>query len=274
MISIGELAAKGKGLFAAKAAEAKANSALQPGVLPAGTTVAASQISDAGAAGRTLLQKATLAEIQALVSGVGVVVGFDALLSISSPTAGMRFRVVAPVIPGGVPHTQWIHDGSLWRLDGTQDLLVDFTPAVGVTGTAEQFLKSWLLPAGLLASLRYVSIYTVFAKSGTTDAVTLSRLRVGSAGSASDTTVGASAGFTAANRQFPLDFQAEFPAATTWRQIGSGTNGRAVGVATTVPYPSNVTIPSTAGALYASLTMQMAGTTDVPTVARAIISGG
>lgn len=46
-----------------------ADTALQPGVLPVGTTVTAAQISDAGAAGRTLLQKATLPEIQSLVSG-------------------------------------------------------------------------------------------------------------------------------------------------------------------------------------------------------------
>ena len=48
-----------------------ADTALQPGVLPVGTTVTAAQISDAGAAGRTLLQKATLPEIQSLVSGGG-----------------------------------------------------------------------------------------------------------------------------------------------------------------------------------------------------------
>lgn len=46
-----------------------AETALQPGALPIDTTVTAEQISDAGAAGRTLLQKATLPEIQSLVSG-------------------------------------------------------------------------------------------------------------------------------------------------------------------------------------------------------------
>lgn len=49
-----------------------ADTALQPGVLPVGTTVTAAQISDAGAAGRTLLQKATLPEIQSLVSGAAI----------------------------------------------------------------------------------------------------------------------------------------------------------------------------------------------------------
>lgn len=268
----GQRTALGLGTAATTAASDYATAA-QGGKADAALVASADAIADVLEAAATGFPT-DLARIQSSVSGVGIVAGFDALLAISSPTAGMRFRVAAPVIPGGIPYTQWIHDGSLWRLDGMQDLLADFTPAVGVTGTAEQFLKSWLLPAGLLASLRYVSIYAVFIKSGTIDAVTLCRLRVGSTGSASDTVVGASSGFTAANRQFPLDFQAEFPAATTWRQIGSGTNGRAVGVATTSPYPSNVTIPSTAGALYASLTMQMAGTTDVPTVARAIVSGG
>lgn len=46
----------------------KADSALQPGALPLSTTVTAAQVSDAGAAGRELLKKATLPEIQTLVS--------------------------------------------------------------------------------------------------------------------------------------------------------------------------------------------------------------
>ena len=57
-----------------------ADTALQPGALPVGTTVAAAQISDAGAAGRTLLQKATLPEIQSLVSR-DVEVSLAALMS-------------------------------------------------------------------------------------------------------------------------------------------------------------------------------------------------
>lgn len=57
-----------------------ADTALQPGMLPVGTTVTAAQISDSGAAGRTLLQKATLPEIQYLVSGgVKAVPPFDGI---------------------------------------------------------------------------------------------------------------------------------------------------------------------------------------------------
>jgi hypothetical protein len=58
--------------LAGKASSAQgvaAETALQPGALPVGTTVTAAQVSDAGAAGRELMKKATLPEIQALVSG-------------------------------------------------------------------------------------------------------------------------------------------------------------------------------------------------------------
>lgn len=54
---------------ASAAQGAAAATALQPGTLPVGTTLPAAQISDAGAAGRDILRMATLAEIQASVSG-------------------------------------------------------------------------------------------------------------------------------------------------------------------------------------------------------------
>lgn len=54
---------------ASTAQGAKADTALQPGALPLGTTIAAAQISDSGAAGRDLMRKETLSEIQSLVSG-------------------------------------------------------------------------------------------------------------------------------------------------------------------------------------------------------------
>lgn len=53
---------------ATEAQGSKADTALQPGALPAGTTVTANQVSDAGAAGRDLLRMAALPEIKASVS--------------------------------------------------------------------------------------------------------------------------------------------------------------------------------------------------------------
>lgn len=106
-----------------------ADTALQPGMLPVGTTVTAAQISDSGAAGRTLLQKATLPEIQYLVSGAGTrrMLGTDTpsvdslagtntivpfgLLTSSSATTFTKLLVVASKKPFTGLQIGYIHLG-------------------------------------------------------------------------------------------------------------------------------------------------------------------
>ena len=72
VITVAQLGAALANLFASAAQGAKADSALQPGAQPAGVTILAEQVQDSGAAGREILRKGTMPEIQALVSGAPV----------------------------------------------------------------------------------------------------------------------------------------------------------------------------------------------------------
>ena len=255
---------------------AKADTALQPGALPVGTTMPAAQISDSGAAGRNLLRMATLAEIQSSVSGYVAVATFQDLLAArATAVAGRKFVCAAPVIQGGLQFSRWVYDGTEMRLDGPQDFLVDLAPAVGVLGTSEQFLRKYLLPAGLLQVLRYTQVRFIFAKSGVTDAMSAIRMRIGTAGTSADLAVIGDTALTAPNRQRSIESVFSFPDANTLRfqltQVagfgGTAVNGTA--------YPQQSTIAAGYGsALYLSLTAQMAGSTDVPSSPSIIITVG
>lgn len=198
---------------------------------------------------------------------------FAALLATAEPTAGMRARTTGPVLAGGISGVKWVYDGSLWRLDGYQDLVVDFVPSTGTATTSEQTLKQWVLPAGLLASLRYMCIRVIWVKSGTTDAMTNGRYRLGTAGTSADAAIYTLASaFTATGRQYGLDVSGFAASSTQWRSLHI--DGRSGGGIRNVPYPENTTIPSTAADMYLTLAAQMAGTTDTPSIANVIICGG
>ena len=222
--------------------------------------------------GGTAAQRATF---QSSVSAAPVVADFAELLAVASPTAGVQRRVAAPVIPGGVPYTAWVYDGTRWRLDGQQELFVGLTPAIGVAGTSEQILRQWLLPAGLLASLRYMSCWWLSAKSGTTSAVTM-RTRIGVTGSLADTSItGANTAMSAGTRTYAYDLCGFAAAPTTWRIISTvPLVGMISGASGAVAYPFDATIPTVNSELYLSLCMVMSGGTDVPSIPHAVIRGG
>jgi hypothetical protein len=108
VITVAQLGAALAGLFASAAQGGKADTALQPGALPAGTTLPVAQIGNAGAAGRAILQMETLAEIQSSVSGAkpGVIVILG-----SSNAAGWGAGSITGVDPAGPawasPPTSW-----------------------------------------------------------------------------------------------------------------------------------------------------------------------
>lgn len=215
------------------------------------------------------------AAFQSSVSGVPVVADFAALLAVASPTAGVQRRVAAPVIPGGVPYTDWVYDGTRWRLDRPQDIFVGLTPTVGVAGTSEQILRQWRLPAGLLESLRYMSCWWLSAKSGTTDAVTL-RVRLGAAGSSADASIaGGNTGMSAGTRTYASDLCGFADSPTTWRAMSTlPWGGMIPGASGAVAYPFDATIPTVNSGLYLSLCMAMGGGTDVPSIPHVVIRGG
>lgn len=217
------------------------------------------------------------------VSGAGIsedVADWTALQAIASPTSGMRRATTAAITSGGVPGLRWRHDGTLWRLDGSQDILIDLTPSAGALSTSEQVVKQWAaIPANFLRSLRYIRVQVLWSKSGTTDAATNVRLRLGTAGTTADALLGLSSALIASNRSSATEAQLFAASATQMRAIArsslaSGTLAGFTGGGSTDVYPGNITVPDmSSNALTLSATMQMAGTTDTPTVAHLIVTG-
>ena len=216
----------------------------------------------------TAAQKAAF---QASVSGD--VLNFSALASIISPTPGQRARVVAPVMSGGLPYTNWFYDGAVWRLAGVQDLFVDASPSVGIASTAEQILKQVTVDPGVLLALRYFTIRTVVAKSGITDAMSVFRIRCGANGTISDLTLLADTALTAANRQRANELPLFATSPTVVRHYTNGFGGGTAQSLTSQAYPAQATVASMLSAVKISFSAQMAGTTDTPVAASVIISG-
>ena len=231
--------------------------------------------SGAGTAAAPTYFNSTYNGIPLSVSGGGFqpdVADFAALLALSSPAAGDRRRTVAPVTSGGTPYLRWVHDGALWRLDGPQLLIADLVPTTGVAGTSEQNLKQILLPANFWPSVRYFVMWVVSAKTGTTDAWTSIRLRMGSNGGAGDVAVCSSVSGQASGRQYGVQFEGFTPTATTFQPIFGGQGfGLPVGGTVGVAHPAQTTIPGISGAVHLSLSTQMAGATDTPSIVRVIL---
>ena len=230
--------------------------------------------SGAGTAATPTYFNSTYNGIPLSVSGGGFqpdVADFAALLAVASPAAGDRRRTVAPVTAGGAPYARWVYDGTLWRLDAPQVLLVDVTSATGVTGTSEQFLKQILLPANFWPSLRYFVMWVVSAKTGTTDSWSAIRLRMGINGGAGDAAVCTSISGQASGRQYGIQFEGLTPTATTFQPVLSGQGfGMPSGSTSGVAFPASTTIPNTSGAIHLSLSVQMSGSTDTPSITRVI----
>lgn len=216
----------------------------------------------------------TAAQKAAFQSSVsGDVLNFSALASIISPLPGQRARVVAPVMSGGIPYTHWFYDGSAWRLDGAQDLLVDASPSVGIASTAEQILKQVTVDPGVLLALRYFTIRTVVAKSGITDAMSAFRVRFGANGTTSDFALLGDSALTAPNRQRATEMPMFATSPTVVRHYTNGFGGGTAQSLTGQAYPAQTTVASMLSAVKISFSAQMAGTTDTPTMVSVLISG-
>lgn len=203
------------------------------------------------------------------VDGGGITVASWAALP--DPSVLAEITIAAPVIPGGTPNTKWRSDGTAFRPSGAQDLLVDVVPTIGTTGTTEQILKQWLLPQGLLQALRYMRVYCGSAKSGSTDSASI-RARLGILGTVADTQLYSDTGFVAANRQRGQETWLYGTSTTQVRVMFTGSTGLGIGNSTSVAYPLNISVAN--AELYLSLSLQMSGSVDTPSIPHIIITAG
>jgi len=169
---------------------------------------------------------------------------------------------------GPAPGTLMWWDGTYWKILSPVDVVMNTTIAAGSLSTSEQILVQATLPAGLLRAGRTAVFRALYAKDGTTDTAT-ARLRLGSAGTTSDTTLSSSTGFGAANRAFCLEHWVTLTTATNLRTVAlNAINGFTPGGGSSGVVPNNVTIPNAdSTALILSAALTMSGTSNAPAVA-------
>jgi hypothetical protein len=150
------------------------------------------------------------------------------------------------------------------------------TSLATVAGTAtlsEQILKQIVIPAGTLFNCRYFGIRSVWTKSGTTDAATSVRIRLGTAGTTADTVLVSSTGFSAASRAYSMEnFLFAFDA-TTLRVMSLTAINNFGNQTTTQVHPINTTVTNVQTTdLILSASAIMVGTTDTPSLSTLILT--
>lgn len=174
---------------------------------------------------------------------------------------------------GGGTWFQWDGANNRWVLSFTKDIIFDTTAAPGVASISEQFLKQYTIPAGLLMALRSWSIKVVAYKSATTETQTL-RVRLGSAGNATDANLGAAATHT--SRSFALERQFFCPDNTTVRALAGQafTAAQWSNSSLNTAYPQNVTVPDMSTTdLFLTISVTQSAAVEIPGVAHVILTG-
>ncbi len=198
---------------------------------------------------------------------------------------GIAWGGHATAVTAGAGALQWFtigaatfqmrSDGAFWRMLAPTDFFMDTVSAPGATGTSEQTLKASIaIPAGFLQGLRYLSIKALFSKSGVTDSGT-TRFRIGTTGTASDTSVYSGVGLSTSSRSVAIETLLLVASSTQLRLLaGQSASNAWSGAGLANGYPSNITIPdASANGLIVSASVTMSGSTDTPNVPHLIISG-
>lgn len=191
----------------------------------------------------------------------------------SGSSVGDKKRLTNALFPAQGVETVW--DGTYWRVLAPTDVAFDTTVSTaGIASASEQVNKQLTLPAGLLRLGRSFAIRVLWTKSGTTDAATNVRLRIGTAGTTADTQVFNTNGLGAANRSYATSSLFFANSATQLRALGTGTLAADwLGAGQSTTYPQNFTVADLdANALIVSTTYTMAGTTDTPNTAHMILT--
>lgn len=166
--------------------------------------------------------------------------------------------------------------GTAWQLLAPSVLFFDTTAVNATLSASEQILKSYAIPAGLLTTLRWISIQVLASKSGTVDVVT-ARLRLGVAGTTADAAIMNYGNMTAVNRYLAVDSQQFAVSATSLRLLAAsnavGFNGASSNTAAFIPPASSGVVNMATTNQILTVSLQPAGTSDLATVNHVIITG-
>jgi hypothetical protein len=185
---------------------------------------------------------------------------FAQMKAIASPADGVGWLV-----------TNYGRGGSMWRYSAsvgdwfpTAPVLIYENTALlsGVAQLAAQTLLSIPVEANLLANKRFRVLVTT-AKSGTTDTITPS-IRMGSAGTTADASVGGIGGMSGTNRSNGTDTWFRMASSTSAVRLGGGVGASFENSPITVATNTATTVADVTAANFISISCTMSGTTDTP----------
>ncbi len=163
---------------------------------------------------------------------------------------------------GGSTGSLWISDGVRWKpVNGALTLYSSDAASAAVSGVTETIQRQILLPAGLLRVGDRLVCKVSQSKSSTSETAT-TRIRLGTAGTTSDTQIAAIAAMTTTNVSVGWTFDMRVNSATTVQKMGGASTALPWGVSTGA-FPAATTVSSvTANALYLSFSSFMSSTVE------------
>lgn len=200
--------------------------------------------------------------------------GLRAAYASLPPATEAQAGTIALVTDLGQASTMFVSNGTYWRVTAPADVSFTSTSANGTLSASDQIIRTVTLPVGILRAGRSFSVKAVFGRAGTTDAATTCTLRLGTAGTTADAAIFSSALLTETNKTLAVSPLFYLTSATNVRLLGSQTGLEDFsGAASTVAYPVDVTVANVdSSTLKLSAGMQMAGTTDLPSVHALILT--
>ncbi len=163
----------------------------------------------------------------------------------------------------GTKGTLLRYDGTRWKPVNGQTILATLDTTSSNINNSEAVVFQYLLPTNAWQLKDVIRMWAGMTKSGGTDTGTW-RIRIGTAGTTSDTQVAAGASFGATSRQYAEGVDLRLETATSVQQVplSAGSFGY-TGVTTTAAVTAAVTITSAAAnPLYVSLTLVSSSTND------------
>lgn len=172
---------------------------------------------------------------------------------------------------GGSTGSLWVSDGVRWKpVNGVITLFSSDAQSAAVSGVTETIQRQILLPAGLLAVGDRLVCKISQSKSSTSETAT-TRVRLGTAGTTSDTQIAAIAAMTTTNVSVGWTLDMRVNSATALQKMGGASTALPWGLSTGA-FPAAVTVTDvTANALYLSFSSFMTSTVETTRIEDLVI---
>lgn len=181
------------------------------------------------------------------------------------PAAGSAGRMQF-VSNAGTKGSMWLDDGTRWKPINGQCLLASLDTTSASIGSTETIVFQYQLPANLWQTSDIIRVQYLMEKTGVTD-TGIAGVRIGTAGTSSDTAIVSTTALSAASRTGLLFLDIRLESATSALQVSSPS-----GYGTTSTFYSAITISSaSANPLYVSLSIRSGGATDTVTCKSGLI---